>query len=431
MRSSLLRSVPALSLALAASACSSSSVAPPEGPTSFSEAKSSLKRVSDPSVADADRALFISDNSAFAVDLMRVVAAAGENTLVSPHSISTALAMTYAGAAAKTRDDIGHALHFTLPEDKLHPAFNWIDLELSKRAEGAKGKDGKAARLNVDNLLFGAPDAEFATPYLDALALHYGAGVKLLDFQKKPTESTKQINDYVDTKTEGRIKDLLSDPLSADTRFVLVNTVYANAAWAKPFAESQTVSETFHAFGGDRQVPMMKSSGELSYASNDKAEVVELPLDGGGLVFDVVLPKGTVAEYQTTLTGGGIDQLLNAASGRVVKLSLPKFRLEPKKSASLKEALSTLGMASAFAGADFSRMLPKESIVLADVVHKTFLEIDEKGLEAAAATAVIGEKTSAAVDPPVTVTVDRPFVIVLRDRPTGQILFLGQVNDPT
>ncbi len=211
---------------------------------------------------------------------------------------------------------------------------------------------------------------------------------------------------------------------------MLVNTVYANAGWSRPFVKESTTAGTFKTLAGDVQVPMMRSSGELAYASDERAEVVELALSGDELVFDVIVPKGTVAEYETTLTGGGLSQLLRASSGRMVNLTLPKFRLEPKRSTSLKDALSTLGMASAFQAADLSRMLPGEGLRIADVVHKTFLEIDEDGLEAAAATAVIGERESAPVDPPVTVTVNRPFLVVLRDRPTGQILFLGHVTDP-
>lgn len=415
-------------LLLAAVACGSSDDSGPA--TTFPEARSALTRVSEPIVPEADRSLFVADNAAFAVDLLRVVAVNGENTLVSPHSVSNALAMTYAGAAGSTRDDIGRALHFTLPEERLHSAFNWMDTELDKRAENAVGRDGKAARLNVDNELFGAVDARFTASYLDTLALNYGSGVKLLDFERASVEATAKINRHVEERTEGRIKDLLTDPLDANTRFVLVNTVYANAGWARPFTKASTTAGTFKTITSDVQVPMMRSSGEMAYASDARAEVVELALSGDQLVFDVILPKGPVADYETTLTGGGLTQLLRAASGRLVDLTLPKFRLEPKRSTSLKAALSTLGMASAFVAADFSRMLPGESIQLADVVHKTFLEIDEDGLEAAAATAVIGERSSAPLDPPVTVTVDRPFLVVLRDRPTGQILFLGHVTDP-
>jgi serpin B len=409
-------------------ACSSESKE--ETPTTLPEARSALSRDASPNVSEADRATFVADNSAFAVDLLRVAGEPTANALVSPHSVSTALAMTYAGAAGTTRDDIARALRFTLPEERLHPAFNWIDLEVSSRALGATGKDGAAARLNVENALFAASDAVVAPPYLDTLATSYGAGVKLVDFARDSAGATAKINAYIEEKTESRIKDLLSDPLDPATRFVLVNTVYANAAWMKPFQAGATAPGPFTTPSAVASVPMMRSSGELAYATSEAADVVELPLSGGSLVFDVVLPRGSVADYEAKLTGGGLTQLLASASPRLVSLTLPKFRLEPERSTSLKEALSTLGMASAFGAADFSRMLPNERIRLADVVHKTFLKIDENGLEAAAATAVIGERTSAPIDAPVTFVVDRPFVVVLRDRPTGQILFLGHVLDP-
>jgi serpin B len=398
----------------------------------FDEARSSLSRATAAAPADAEEATFIEDNTTFAVNLLHQTAKPGANSLVSPHSISTALAMTYAGAANATKTEMQNALHFTLPDEKLHPAFNWLDQQIASRAAGARGKDGAAARVNIENTLFGAKDATFVPAFLDTLATNYGAGVKLADFASDPAGVTDKINAWIAEQTEQRIPKLLAAPLGTDTRFVLVNTVYVNAAWETPFQKSATTQDSFTTAGGPVTVPTLHNGyGEFSYAKTDAAEVVSIPLAANGLTFDVILPTASLATYEAALDGKALRALLASAKSNPVDLALPKFKIDPAESTSLKDALSALGMPGAFeGGADFTGMVQGEPIQLADVVHKAFLAIDEDGLEAAAATAVEGMNTSAIAGELVHVKVDRPFLIALRDRPTGQVLFLGHVVDP-
>ncbi len=413
-------------------ACTSTTPEPePAGPDTrpagIEEAKSELTRDLAPVVTPADQAALVAGNTDFALALFKQTAKPTTNLVQSPHSISTALAMVYAGAAGQTKADVATALHFDVPDAELHPAFNWLDLQIESRAKSAAGKDGKPARVHVDNLLFGAKQTVFGTPFLDTLAVHYGAGVQKVDFGQPSTVET--INSWVAQRTEQRIPKLL-DAVDASTRLVLVNTVYVNAAWAAPFTKEATADETFATPSGARTLPFMHQTGGMRYADTDAAQVVELGLSTEGLVFDVILPKGDLAAFEAEQTRASLSSLLGTLPYTEVALSLPKFKIEPTADGSIKQALSALGMASAFtAAADLSPLVPAERIQLFDVVHKTFFEIDEEGLEAAAATAVTGRATSA---PPIPVPmrVDRPFLIVLRDLPTGQVLFLGHIVDP-
>lgn len=420
-------------LALAALAgCTATAFSDDPQTSQFAEARSSLSRATPTAPAGADEATFVQDNTTFAVNLLRQTANPGANSLVSPHSISIALAMTYAGAGSSTKTEMRDTLHFSLADEKLHPAFNWLDQQIASRAVGAQGKDGKAARVNIQNTLFGAEDATFVPAFLDTLAIHYGAGVKLADFASNASGETDRINAWIAEQTEQRIPKLLGKPLTGDTRFVLVNTVYVNAAWTTPFQKSATTQDPFTTPSGVVNVPTLHNGfGEFAYVKTDAAEVVEIPLSTTGLSFAVILPTGSLAEYEATLDGPALGALLASTRANPVDLALPKFKIDPAESTSLKDALSALGMPSAFVdGANFKGLVANEDIHLADVVHKAFLEIDEDGLEAAAATAVIGERDSAIAGELVHMKVDRPFLIALRDQPTGQVLFLGHVVDP-
>lgn len=399
-------------------------------PAQIGEAKSELSRNLTPSVSDAAKTELVRQNTEFALALFRKSATPTENLVQSPHSLSTALAMTFAGADGQTKTDIATALHFTLPDEELHSAFNWLDLEIESRAKDAKGKDGKPARVHVDNLLFSANDVTLAEPYLDTIALNYGAGVQLVDFGDSATVDV--INGWVSQRTEQRIPKLLQpNSVDADTRLVLLNTVYINSAWQSPFQKSAMQDGTFTSPLGARTVPFLFQSEQFDYFRSDSAQIIELNLATEGLAFDVILPDAELAAFEAEQTEGSLSTLFSSLQPQQVALHLPKFKLEPADQGSLKKPLSELGMASVFERANFSRMMPEEeNLYVADVIHKTFFEIDEDGLEAAAASAVIVNDESAAAPSEIEMRVDRPFMVVLRDKPTGQVLFLGHIVAP-
>ena len=394
--------------------------------------QSDKPRETSPDVDDADLAVLVSGNSDFAFNLYQALSKEDGNIFYSPYSISLALAMTYAGARGETERQMADALRFTLPQHRLHPAFNSLDIELSQRGQGARGKDGEGFRLNIVNALWGQKDYQFLTTFLDTLAENYGAGLRLLDFITAPEESRITINNWVSDQTEGRIKDLIPQGLIDElTRLVLTNAIYFNAAWQYPFREDMTGDGPFYLLdGGEVSVPMMRQTESLGYAEGDGYQAVELPYDGGELSMVILLPRThQFGTFERSLDAQRVAEIVEALEPRRVALTMPRFEFE--SSFSLKETLAMMGMPVAFSpNADFSGMTGKRELFIADVVHKAFVSVDEAGTEAAAATAVVMTLT-AVPETPVKVTIDHPFIFLIRDIETGTILFVGRVLNPS
>jgi serpin B len=406
-----------LAFALAPAACSDSSDIP--------EVRSDLSRDKQPQVSSAELGQLVEGNTDFAVEVYR---RAGQgNLFLSPYSISTALAMTYAGAAGATATQMATALSFKLPEAKLHAAFNALDLALAARAAAAKG-DTIPFRLTTANSIWGQEGWSFEAPFLDTLAVNYDAGLRLRDFKADPEAARAEINGWVEDRTNDRIKDLIAEGvITTATRLVLTNAIYFSAAWANPFEASETADRPFFV-GGDAQVnvPSLHQRTGYSYAQGAGYRAAELPYDGGELSMVVIEPDD-LAAFEAGLTGARLREITASLRGYDVDLTLPKFKLEAPLA--LKDILKDLGMVDAFEGAaDFSRIDGARDLLITDVVHKGFINVDERGTEAAAATAVIVGDT--ALPESVTLVVDRPFLFFIRDRPTGAILFVGRVVDP-
>ncbi|MEA3375385.1 MAG: serpin family protein [Chloroflexota bacterium] len=390
-------------------------------------------RVTSPDVSDPDLNALVEGNSGFAFDLygLLVEQEGGKNLFYSPYSISLALAMTYAGARGETEEQMAEALRFKLPQEDLHPAFNALDQELAQRGEGAEGKDGEGFRLNIANAIWGQEDYEFLSTFLDVLAENYGAGLRVLDFAGAPEESRVAINDWVSEQTEGKIEDLLRQGvITRLTRLVLTNAIYFSAAWADPFEEESTEEGAFRLLDGSEvSVPMMRQTESFGYAEGGDYQAVELPYDGHELSMVIVLPEeGELEVFEDSLDAERLDAILKARERRQVALTMPRFEFEAQFS--LAETLAALGMPQAFSpDADFSGMTGARDLFISEVVHKAFVSVDEAGTEAAAATAVVMVE-SAMPEEPVEMTVDQPFVFLIRDIETGAILFVGRVVDP-
>jgi serpin B len=340
--------------------------------------------------------------------------------------------MTYAGASGETEEQMANALHFGLPQDRLHPAFNSLDIELAKRGEGAQGKDSDGFRLNIVNAIWGQKDYEFLTDFLDRLAENYGAGLRILDFIGAPEESRIIINDWVSEQTEGKIEDLIPPGLINDlTRLVLTNAIYFNAAWAFPFSKEATSDGAFHLLNGEEvMVPMMRQTESFGYAEGDSYQAIELPYDGNELSMVILLPQsGQFDTFESSLDLPKLSGILGELEHKQVDLTMPKFEFE--SSFALKGTLSEMGMPVAFLPeANFSGMTGNRELFITEVVHKAFVSVDEAGTEAAAATAVIVGLT-AVPEKPVTVNIDRPFIFLIRDIKTGALLFVGRILDPS
>jgi len=401
-------------------------------PVSAEILKSDKDRITSPVVDQSDMTTLVNGNSEFAFDLYQALKKEDGNIFYSPYSISLALAMTYAGARGETAQQMADTLHYLLDQSALHPAFNSLGIELDKRGEEAQGKDEKGFRLNIVNAIWGQKDYKFLSNYLDLLAENYGAGLRVLDFISDPNKSREVINRWVSDQTEGRIKDLIPEgSITSLTRLVLTNAIYFNAAWKLPFQPEATTNGPFHLINGtDVTAAMMKQTGSFKYVEGDNYQAIELPYDGQELSMVIFLPAtGQFQAFEDAMTYQfASDISAQKINNRQVALTMPKFEFESEFG--LKETLMGMGMVEPFRdSADFSGMSSQSDLHIDDVVHKAFVSVDEAGTEAAAASAVIVGTTSMPPEP-VAVTLDRPFVFLIRDIQTGTIIFIGRVMNP-
>ena len=402
-------------------------------PVQASELKSDKPRNTSPNINQADLSTLVDGNSVFALNLYQLLKNKDGNLFYSPYSISEALAMTYSGARTETEKQMASAMQYLIGQEKLHSVFNYLDLELAKRGQGAKGIDQKGFRLNLINAIWGQKDFKFRTEYLDLLAQHYGAGLRILDFIKAAEPSRQTINQWVNDQTEGKIKDLLPQgSVNELTRLVLTNAIYFNAAWASQFEKGATTEGKFTLLNGTQiTVSMMRQMKSFGYSDGDSYQAVQLPYDGNELSMVILLPElNQFKTFEASLTGKKINQIIQSLQGNQVELAMPKFKIEAEFG--LNGALKQLGMQDAFDPnkADFSGMNGNNDLYITDVVHKAFVSVDEAGTEAAAATGVVVGTTSMPVDIKV-MNIDHPFIFFIRDIQTGTILFMGRVINPT
>jgi serpin B len=399
--------------------------------------KSSLARNLSPNLAAGDLDQLVEGNTAFALDFYRAVKEEQENFIFSPHSISAAFVMTYAGARNNTEVQMARTLHFNLPRERLHAAFNALDLALNSRGQGEENSEGTNFKLNIINAAWAQQGYSFLQDFLDILAVNYGTGMYILDFVSDPESSRQTINNWVAQQTEDKIKDLLPpDSIDSLTRLVLTNAIYFYGAWAVPFDEDLTRSGNFYLADDDVvSVPMMsffqniKEKETLLAVVLDGYTAVDLPYKGREISMLILVPdRGRFFEFEQALDASLIDQTLESLRPWDLNLRMPKFKYESEFE--LKDTLSQLGMPEAFDPnyADFSGMNGNRELYIQEGYHKGFISVDEKGTEAAAATAVVITLSSA--ETPLNVTIDRPFIYLIRDIKTNAILFMGRVMNP-
>jgi serpin B len=364
-----------------------------------------------------------------------VLAALGEgseaNLAVSPLSIRLALAMAYAGARGETAAQMAEVLGYALPTDRLHAAFNALDLAIEDRAGTfSDGAGQRSIEISIANALWGQAGFPVEQGFLDTLALHYGAGMRLVDFAAAAEEARETINNWVAGETNDRIPELIpAGVLSPATLLVLTNTVYLLADWALPFPGEATADGSFTRLDGTTAtVPLMHQLLSADYAAGDGWQAVDLPYVGGEVAMLVVVPDEGRYRETETLAAGLFAEARAGLSPTNLRLALPRF--EFRTQASLPETLRSLGMIDAFdAGlADFSGISANGGLFISDVIHEVFVSVNEAGTEAAAATAVVMLRS--APPEPVALTVDRPFLFWIYDRATGSVLFMGRVLDP-
>jgi serpin B len=403
--------------------------------------------VAQPSSSTSSATMAASAINSIGIDLLHATARADANALLSPYSIETALTMTYAGADGDTKKEMARVLHLWGEAEQVASAFQTLQKQLDgiqQRSVAAAtemkkyGATNDPIALAVANRLFGEKRYVFRPEFLDLLKTKYGAPLQELDFVKDSAGATKTINGWVEQQTRERIRDLIpAGALDDLTRLVLVNAVYLKAPWAEHFWEGQTKPLPFHTSGAATvNVPMMEIQKSFGYGKFSGVTVVSVPYNGGEMQFLIILPDDTngLAKIEARLTAEDLDKWAKLPS-RDVLLQLPKFKIEPPTLA-LGEALQSLGMKTAFdvpsGSANFDRMAPRrpnDYLAISKVFHKTFISVDEKGTEAAAATAVAMMTLSAMPEPPkaVEVKVDHPFLFAIQHRASGACLFLGHL----
>jgi serpin B len=375
----------------------------------------------------SDRRTVVQGNTAFALDLYARLAAREGNLFLSPHSISTALAMTSLGARGDTAAEMARVLHFSLDPEPLHPP-----LAALSRGPGS-GTEKGGCELRVANRLWGQRGYEFLPDFLKATRMHYGAEIQEVDFVRATEAARRTINAWVERQTADKIKDLVPERvLDADTRLVLTNAIYFKGTWARVFPKARTAEAPFHVGPGHTvQVPLMSQRETFGYLRQKTFQAVELPYVGKDLSMVVFLPTDPdgLAAFEQLLTADHLTQWLGRLKPQSVDVSLPRFQIASEFS--LKKELSALGMPLAFDmnRADFSGMSDHpEGLFLAAVIHKAFVEVNEKGTEAAAATAAVVKARgfSKAAE----FRADHPFLFLIRDLRSGAVLFLGRVTNP-
>ena len=405
-------------------------VAAEEGTSSQQEeAQWQIGRKPCPKVRRTEQYDLIAGNTEFAFDLFQTLWNPEDNLFFSPHSISLCLVMMYGGARGTTEEQIASALHFMLSQERLHIAFNALDLELTRRGERLAVTEDEKLQLHLANSLWVEGEYKLLESYRKLLAMNYGAAAEPLDFANSPEVSRQTINKLVSQETEKKIKELLPEgSITSSTRLVLTNAITFNATWKHRFNEEFTYNEPFYLFD-DRQVtvPMMHQITPFAYAATSSVQAVELPYIGDEFSMVILLPApGHFETFVKLLTSDRVISILGHLSKEMVQVYMPRF--EFRSSFRLSSTLKDLGMTDAFilGRADFTGMTKSRDLFLDEVYHQSIVSVDENGTFAAAGTA-------ADIPMPIvpTVELNRPFIFLIRHIETNTILFIGQVMDPS
>ncbi len=391
-------------------------------------------------VSDTDLSAASKSINAFSADIYGRIATTPGNLIMSPASMVIALGMTYQGATGATAAEFEKVLHLEqsgLPPEQWHAAMGELGARWTTSDDPSSEPNAQPKpELAVANRLFGSREVTFLKPFLESNQRDYRAPLEDIDF-KASEEARAHINAWVEDRTRNRIEDLLpSGSIDEDTRLVLANALYFKAQWQNTFREEATKDGSFFADGTTKvKVPMMSQQENFKFAATDDATIIELPYTGGSHAMTLVVPKARdgLSALEASLTGDSVATWLAGAKYERIALTMPKFKVAPAKSYALSEELEALGMEKAFTdAAEFAKMAdPAQArLKISNVFHKGFIEVDEKGTEAAAATAVVMMRAGGMPQEPTALVIDRPFLFFIRDTGTGATLFLGRVVDP-
>ena len=401
----------------------------------------SLAMDNQTSKKNMNKKIIVEGNNKFALELFAKLQSTKGNLFFSPYSISTAMAMAHAGARNETESQMAGVLHFPVSENRRTDStsnflldrqqFAWsfgnIIKDLNKR--GQKG----GYTLTVANALWGQKDYGFLKEFLKLIETNYDGRLNEVDFVRATEATRKTINAWVEKKTNDKIKNLISEGvLDSMTRLVLTNAIYFKGNWAKQFKENRTKDSPFTLADGQKiDVAMMYQKAEFGYMETDTFQALELPYVDEELSMVILLPKkyDALDEFEKTLTPDNLTQWLAKIFKCEVVVFVPKFKLTSQFS--LASVLKSMGMTNAFSSdADFSGINGKRDLFISAVIHKAFVEVNEEGTEAAAATGVVMRLTSIGPAPIPVFRADHPFLFLIRDNLSGSILFIGRVANP-
>ena len=381
---------------------------------SFGSAGASESEKSDASAA----------NNTFGFELFQKIIRQqeGKNVFISPYSISTALAMTWSGARGKTAEEMAGTLHFDVFGENIHPLFHRLKESIAQ-------SDGEGCRLNVADALWGQEGYGFRKEFLDRIEKYYSGGFNTVDFIGDTDKAATRINQWASENTAGKIKDLISgDDIDMDTRLVLTNAIYFKGDWTFEFDKKMTRKKPFYVTPEKPvEAEMMFNEEDYRYGEpDDGLQVLELPYKGDDLSMVVLLPKH-LPDLEKALNPDHLNNWLAGLQPEKVKVYLPRFKFQTRYY--LGDYLKSMGIVEAFSDrADFSGMTGSKDLYIGKVIHQADIEVNEKGTEAAAATAVV--MTWKSVPMTVTFNADRPFLFLIRHKPTNSILFMGRVMNP-
>ncbi len=368
----------------------------------------------------------VEGNDNFGFELYQNLRGKKGNLFFSPYSISTALAMTYAGARGQTEKEMAQVLHFSLEQNSLHASFSKLQSHLNTIQN--KGY----VKLSIANSLWAQKGYRFLDTFFDLNKKYYGAGLNFVDFARQTETARKTINIWVENKTEQKIKELIKQGMiDSSTTLVLCNAIYFKGNWVRQFDKAKTRDTDFY-ISPDKtvKVPMMSQKSEFRFKDFGSFSAIELPYEGNDLSMIIFLPKEVdgLAGLEKNLTYDNVKVWINkliASYKSEILVNLPEFKTTCELE--LSKTLSDMGMPHAFADADFSGMTGKKELSISKVIHKAFVDVNEEGTEAAAATAVVMRK---GISKLLIFRADHPFVFLIRENKTESILFIGRIVDP-
>ncbi|MBU4369631.1 serpin family protein [Patescibacteria group bacterium] len=368
-------------------------------------------------------------NNRFALDLYSKYKSEEGNVFFSPYSISTALAMTYEGARGQTAQEMQSVFYFPEDNDIRRGGYAGLYSEINKK--------DKKYKLHTANALWAEQDFQFLDEYFSLVGQYYNGEVTNLNFKQDAEKSRIIINTWVEDQTNNKIKDLIpKGVIDYLTRLVLTNAVYFKGEWVKQFNKDDTTAQDFKITPDNIvKVPIMRRADDkaiFNYSENDELQILGLPYSGEDLSMLVLLPKNNdLTSLENSLSIEKLSEWKKDLKEQRVNIYIPKFKFETKYL--MADTLKEMGMPIAFSSAaDFSGMTGKKDLFISNVIHQAFVDVNEEGTEAAAATAVVMKLTSTGIPEPTipTFRADHPFIFIIQQNDTGNILFMGKVVDP-